>query len=523
MSDLLRQRSATLKDFSGGLNNYWDPSSIAENEVSYLINMEFSPNGALVSRPAISETTLPQIPASGTPLYIDILGYFTPSGGDRYIIATAGTKTYRLNLDAVTPAWTELWASKATGYVQYDNKVILCKATTGGARWAVGDASVTAITTMPALAGLVVYQSRFFGWGVRGTATDTKVYYSDLTTITTPLGVYDWNVDSVINVGLGDGQSISGILIDYSKIFIFKSASTYAFSFSELPEEGTLSLIQQGIGAENKNCIANYQNGYVVLHDQIVYRFQNGQFSPLNAQRVNFKPFNSAYQKDFTVSVFGDRAIIWFSGSIYALNLLTGTWAQWESTTEIAHIFQTPQKSSTIKQHETAYAITGSNTTSKWKLYQMDNSPVTTNAAEVFTCKLRTRIYDFDTPAEWKRLYWWAADVAADGVITATVTAIAASSNVRSWDQISTSTWDVLSTLTWDKLLSEDPYVTTERTIDEGAPQRALLKLEHSIRFRRAYFEVYFSCDGTAETSPAQIFSITPMIGVKAKLTKGVA
>ena len=523
MSDLLRQRSATLKDFSGGLNNYWDASSIADNEVPYLINMEFSPNGALVSRPAVNETTLPQILSGSTLLYIDILGYFTPSGGDRYLIATAGTKTYRLNLDATTPTWTELWASKATGYVQYDNKVVLCKATTGGAYWAVGDSAVTAITTMPALDGLVVYKSRFFGWGIRNTATDTKVYYSDLTAIGTTTSVWDWNVDSVINVGLGDGQSISGILIDYSMIYIFKSASTYSFSYSDLPEEGTLSLIQQGIGAENKNCIANYQNGYVILHDQTLYRFQNGQFSPLSAQKVNFDPLNNTYKKDFTVSVLGDRAIIWFSGSIYALNLLTGTWAQWESTTDVAHIFQTPQKAATIKQYETAYAITGSNTTSKWKIYQIDNSPVTENAGETFTCKLRTRIYDFDTPAEWKRLYWWAADIAVNSPVTATVTAIATSSTVRSWDQISTTTWDILSTRTWDKLLSEDAYVTTERSIDEGSPQRALLKLEHSIRFRRAYFEVYFTCDGTAETSPAQIFSITPMIGVKAKMTKGVA
>lgn len=485
--------------------------------------MEFSPNGALISRPAINESDLPQILSGSTPLYIDILGYFTPSGGDRYIIATAGTKTYRLNLDATTPTWTELWASKATGYVQYDNKVVLCKATTGGARWAVGDTNVTDIPTMPALDGLVVYRSRFFGWGVRDTANDTKVYYSDLTAIGTGTSVWDWNVDSVINVGLGDGQSISGILIDYSMIYIFKSASTYSFSFGDLPEEGTLSLIQQGIGAENKHCIANYQNGYVILHDQTVYRFQNGQFSPLNAQRVNFNPLARNYKKDFTVSVLGDRAIIWFNGSTYVLNLLTGTWAQWESTTDIAQIFQIPHKSATIRQYESGYAITGSTTEAKWKIYQIDNSSITAGAGETFTCKLRTRIYDFDTPAEWKRLYWWAADLSVTGTVTAIVTAIATSSTVRSWDQISTTTWDALSERTWDKLLSEDAYITTVRNIVEGSPQRALLKLEHSIRFRRAYFEVYFTCDGTAETSPAQIFSITPMIGVKAKMTKGVA
>jgi hypothetical protein len=523
VSNLLRERSAVLNDFSGGLNNYWDASTIKPNEVPYLINMEFSPNGALVSRPPIVETELPQILVSGTPQYIEILGYFSPSGGDRYLVAGAGTKTYRLNLDATTPAWTELWANRATGYTQYDNKIVLCKSTTGGAYWAVGDTAVTAIPDMPALDGISVNKSRFFGWGVRGTANDTKIYYSELTAIGAGTTVWDWNIDSVINVGLGDGQPITGLLVDYTNIYVFKSSSTYAFTYDALPEEGTVSLIQQGIGAENKHCYANYQNGYVVLHDQTLYRFQSGQFAPLNAQKVNFAPLAGTYQTDFAVSVFADRAIIWFNGSIYVLNLLTGTWAQWETTTALARVFQTPRNSTEIRQYEIGYGITASTDTTKWKLYQISNSPTTAESTETFTCKLRTRIYDFETPAEWKRLYWWAADIAADGLITATVTAIAASSTVRSWDQLSTTTWDILDTRTWDKILSEDAYVTTERTLAEGVPQRALLKLEHSIRFRRAYFEVYFSCDGTAETSPAQIFSITPMIGVKAKMTKGVA
>jgi hypothetical protein len=29
------------------------------------------------------------------------------------------------------------------------------------------------------------------------------------------------------------------------------------------------------------------------------------------------------------------------------------------------------------------------------------------------------------------------------------------------------------------------------------------------------------NCDGTPATAPAQIFSITPMVGIKAKMTNG--
>ena len=56
MSDLVRERSAVLKNFSGGLNNFWDPSAIADTEVPFLQNLEFSPTGALSSRPSIFDT-----------------------------------------------------------------------------------------------------------------------------------------------------------------------------------------------------------------------------------------------------------------------------------------------------------------------------------------------------------------------------------------------------------------------------------------------------------------------------------
>jgi hypothetical protein len=46
------------------------------------------------------------------------------------------------------------------------------------------------------------------------------------------------------------------------------------------------------------------------------------------------------------------------------------------------------------------------------------------------------------------------------------------------------------------------------------------VKLNQALRFRRIYFELYLDCDGTAETSPVQIFSIIPMVGAKSKISK---
>lgn len=86
MSQIIRQRSATLQQFTGGLNNYWDQSAIADNELASIINFEFSTNGALMSRPPIyvdKNGTNPVLtPVAGEPM--DILGTYIRTDGTRF-------------------------------------------------------------------------------------------------------------------------------------------------------------------------------------------------------------------------------------------------------------------------------------------------------------------------------------------------------------------------------------------------------------------------------------------------------
>jgi hypothetical protein len=444
------------------------------------------------------------------------------SAGVRYIVATTDSKTWVFN--TVSPAWTQIWAFPATGYVQYAGEIVLSKTSTGGTRWNPTTGS-TAISGMPALNGLMIFRERMFGWG-SGSNTETLMYWSNVNNNTDLTLVYTWSTsDNVIPIGYGDGQAITAMIADTDKIIIFKSASTYIFTYlnSGIQTSYQLDLFQAGIGAENKECVAAYQNGYVVLHDQTLYKLQNNGFIPLNSQKVVFstKSATPAYKKNFALSVFGDRALVWFSGNLYVLNLITGTWSQWESTTNLAFIKQMPPISTEILTNEIGYGITASGTSSNWKIYKIVNTSVGLN--ESFTCKLKTKIYDFDTPVEWKRLFWWAADIAAAGTITAKAYVVALSGTNTTWDTLDLTTWNELDTRTWDRLTDADAVITTTRTISADIPQRALLKLENALRFRRIYFEVYLNCDGTSATAPAQIFTLTPMIGIKAKMTQGVS
>jgi hypothetical protein len=113
----------------------------------------------------------------------------------------------------------------------------------------------------------------------------------------------------------------------------------------------------------------------------------------------------------------------------------------------------------------------------------------------------------------------------AAGKITAKVIPASVFYGDPTWEDVSLDfvgdqrfvAWDAPNA-DWDNPTSQEfQGVTTE--IDNGFSyrQRNSLKLDNGVRFRRVYFELYLECDGTIDTSPAQIFSITPMIGMKAK------
>jgi hypothetical protein len=155
------------------------------------------------------------------------------------------------------------------------------------------------------------------------------------------------------------------------------------------------------------------------------------------------------------------------------------------------------------------------------------------------TCSLRTKIYDFNTPVEWKRLYFWAVDVvtALEFKAIAHPVALLDSTTLITWDQLDRLfdpnlpryTWDEFSQdsevdvdfKSWDALIEpENSAGTIVESSGQNKPVRLEAKLNQALRFRRIYFELYLACDGTAATSPVQVFSIIPMVGAKAKVSK---
>ena len=555
MSGIIRERSAVLQNFTGGLNNYWDQSSIQDNELAMLVNFEVTTNGALTSRPPIwyernAQNGIIYTPRPDEP--IDILGTYIKNDGTRFLVVVTDDRTYVYNVS--TKAWTQVSTFRATDCTQFQNKLVLASGTAGqGGYWENG--VFTNTPTMPALGGIELFQNRFFGFGKQGTATANTVYWSDITTAGVEgAGNSIWNWSDAqgyfyVEIGTGDGQWITAMAQGYNDIVIFRNKSTYRFSYGELPEEGTMQVMQQDIGAETARCVVKFENAHFVLSGKTLYKYQNWLYYPLNAERVNFEP-----QTEFTprfehaVSIVGRRCLVWHGGRLYAYNLDTSAWSEWDSQRRVGYFVTIPRLHEDDKE-ELYYGISGdadvdSDVATDYALFRTrDRIQVTGFTGQYFTeemiCSLRTKIYDFATPVEWKRLYFWSADLSTARTVRAIAVpvAITAEPIAVNWDELSQDgvydngfyTFDELSQenqfdelfSTWDKPKTPG---TIESVIDDfpvGTLTRLVTKLDQSLRFRRIYFELYLTCDGTVSTSPVQVFSLTPMVGIKSKVAKG--
>ena len=92
----------------------------------------------------------------------------------------------------------------------------------------------------------------------------------------------------------------------------------------------------------------------------------------------------------------------------------------------------------------------------------------------------------------------------------------------KTWGALSKDAIDDNVFVTYDNMGDASGAVSSyiNDFLAPDGPVRMEAKLQQSLRFRRLYFELYLDCDGTAATSPVQVFSIIPMVGAKAKVSK---
>lgn len=145
-----------------------------------------------------------------------------------------------------------------------------------------------------------------------------------------------------------------------------------------------------------------------------------------------------------------------------------------------------------------------------------------TRDSEPMVCILQTKNYNFEVPGSFKVLFWWGVDaIFKTGVRGQVVPGVYNLSTT--WGQLRENgvSWGALLGGTWRHPFMTDPSVVSEVVTSPG-PSRKFVKFFKKLRFRQIFFRVSFDIDGSEQTSPVQIFTLSTYMGEKQTVSKTV-
>jgi len=510
-----RSQRVDLKSFNGGLNNVSDITTIDDSELHESTNFELDSNGSLVSRPPIVKIADPPVSTET----MEHLGYYTDT--DQVIYAVIATSLGTYLFDTVNETYEQMTTIVGSGAAQHNDDLYICSSTVPGGYWnGTSFTQLNGVDPMPVGEQLVLHKSRFFLISRNASYNRGRIYFSDITTAV-PTSINDWDSDNYFDVSRGDGQLITKILSAPNELFIFRGQSTYYFRYETAPIAGTLQVLDSTVGADNRYSVAEYEFSYLVLNNGRLYRFVSYQFYPLNdIRRIQFKQtqITSELELFSALTVFGRRAVVWFGGGMYVLDLESGSWTSWDSpTTRFGWGILVPRVQDDLTP-DSMIGVTGVLTTSFNGLYKATDAYLYENVEEI-VCTAQTKSFDFEIPDHWKRLFYWSADVFTARDIDGTAIPVQFSSVVVSWDDMETYTWDGLEAGTWDNILTKNPAVLTEIVYPSTTAYRVNATFQKDMRFRRCSFKVELTTDGTALTGPARIMALS----IHATTKKGIS
>lgn len=493
-----------LGPFSGGLNNVSDPTSISDKELSVCLNWDFDVDGTLISRPAfVPDSTLG--PVAG--LNVDIIGWFVDSAGAAYMIgSTSGGIYYKSS-----GVWTLIVSGfKSSAAIQYLDKMWIVAepgSAVNGGSWS-PSGGWTTVATMPKGMSITTFKERL--WIAAGQLEPTngsRLYFSAIADGST------WAPADFIDINKGDGQKIQDIYSLSSNLYCFKSNSTWVLQYDSTPAKGSVNPVSKTIGVEAARCIVQYENILYVFHKGYLYELVNYTFNKVNIRTTITENATGTYYLPVHLSLINNRVLVFYYGNIFVFYLFTRTWSQWNNVFPGRMLFNPTSGSGAIP----AQYICGDNVISSRTTYTFTDDFNASLVESGFVAEMSTKIYDFNSPNLFKKLYWWGADVLTAGDVTAKVTPIIFAVPI-SWSSLAANTWDSLAGNTWARPLNSDVSVI-ETTTTPGAI-RKFLKFMKSIRFRNVIFNLKFTVADWG--NPTRVYSLSPVIATKQQVTKDV-
>lgn len=498
--------------FAGGLNSYSDPTAVGDNECVDIVNFDIDLDGSLYSRFPILVEDEP----SGTGSLF-LLGWFIDPSGDRHLIASTTSGTYARNEE--TDTWSTITTTfSATAMVQYANKAWLvapaASANPGGS-WEPSGGFV-ADADIPKGNTATIYKERMFVAG--NGANSNRVYFSNAADFST------WNTSvNFFDARSGDGQNIIKLAIFQDTIVIFKENSTYVFSYDSAPARGSVRVINNAIGVTNRYCVVEYENSLYVHHDDAVYQLSNWNFTMINLKvPFMYTSIFGGYNTEASLSILSDRLVVHHYDAVYVFNLRNATWTKWEHSVDYLfnYFLRVPVKDPT--EDEKYYGGCRRSTAGTNRRLFKWLPEYSTGAGEEITCRVVTKVFDFNVAYTFKRLFWWGADVLTRRDLSYTVHPVQYTRGITH-EEMSAYTHTQLSAGTHLQPLSISIDVSDSMEISNTVGNRMFIKLLKSLRFRQIYFTVQGTTDGTVLGAPFRIYSLVAFIDSKQLVSKEVS
>jgi hypothetical protein len=362
-------KSIKIGPFKKGLNNISQSGECDDDEVVKLINFEVALDTSLTCRPPIEVVNGSLITTAGYSNY-QVFGIYRVSNTEWYVIAQYQTGASQWTLAAILngdPTGTVIVINtftaagdKASCYTQWIDTCYFntsAGAANVGFRWKKGDASVTLNNTsgfvMPHGDILIAWKSRLWTVDTKTAANANTINFSYIDATAGSLA-YEWRSNGgaastdTFPVDQGNGGFITAILPLANSLLIFKSDSTYRFSYASDPAKGQIDRLSDYIGCSNQFSIVNFENYVYILHQGRVYELINNLFIQIN-KLVYFQSDGDNSCVDSTaatvsMSAVSRRIIVQYNNTMYVYGIDTKTWSQWRSFSGTpGRFYQLPQ------------------------------------------------------------------------------------------------------------------------------------------------------------------------------------
>lgn len=142
-----------------------------------------------------------------------------------------------------------------------------------------------------------------------------------------------------------------------------------------------------------------------------------------------------------------------------------------------------------------------------------------TTRVEDITCVARTKNFDMAVSNQFKRLWWWGADVATNRDISGTATPIVISFDTT-WSSLSSTPWNQLNT--WAQPLTVPTGVTTVVMTGAGTARR-FVKFLKALRYRQINFSATLKTQGSTADGPAKLFTMMIITETKEGVSKAIS